>query len=215
MMKVACHPVATHRKLTCFLRPGTALLIILCILSSLATGYTPVTAQDTIASPALKTTTLPPKKHSAKKASIYSAVLPGLGQAYNHKYWKIPIIYAGFGAFAYFINQNYSEYQQFKEAYLWKISGDTIPIDNEYIYKYQTADQLKNGKNYYLRNFELTCILTGVWYVLNILDATVDAHLLDYDINEDLSVQLQPGIQGLNPSPWQPVAGVTMALRFK
>lgn len=214
-MKIACHPAAPHDMRSCFRRPGNAPIFILCILLLLSSGYTAVVAQDTITPPAPKEIPSIQKKHSPKKASIYSAVLPGLGQAYNRKYWKIPIIYAGFGAFAYFINQNYSEYQKFKEAYLWKISGDTIPIDNEYIYKYQTADQLKNGKNYYLRNFELTCILTGVWYILNILDATVDAHLLDYDINEDLSVHVQPGFSGQQMAPGQPVAGVTMALRFK
>lgn len=153
--------------------------------------------------------------HSPKKAAIFSAVLPGLGQAYNHKYWKIPIIYAGLGVLGYFIHQNYSEYQKFKEAYIWKIGNDTVPIDNDYIYKYETADQLKRGKDYYLRNFELTCILTGVWYVLNILDATVDAHLMDYEINEDLSLHIQPGISTQNLVLRQPVAGLTLTMRFR
>jgi hypothetical protein len=214
-MIIAWHPVAFHDMRTCFRRPGNATIFFLCLFLALSSGYTPLAAQDTITSPPPGKDMSTLKIHSPKRASIYSAVLPGLGQAYNHKYWKIPIIYAGFGAFAYFINQNYTEYQKFKEAYLWKVSGDTIPIDNEYIYKYQTADQLKNGKDYYLRNFELTCILTGVWYILNILDATVDAHLMDYDINEDLSVHLQPGFSGQQVAPGKPVAGITMALRFK
>lgn len=214
-MDIACHPAAFHDANTCFRRPGNTTVFILCALFALSCSGIPAIAQDTVTPPPPGKNLQQPKKHSPKKASIYSAVLPGLGQAYNRKYWKIPIIYAGFGAFAYFINQNYSEYQKFKEAYLWKVSGDTIPIDNEYIYKYQTADQLKNGKNYYLRNFELTCILTGVWYIVNILDATVDAHLLDYDINEDLSVHLQPGFSGRTASTGPPVAGVTLALRFK
>ncbi len=214
-MKIACHPAASHGTDLCFRRSGNATLFILCALIAFSCACFPATAQDTITSPPPGKDLPEPKHHSPKKASIYSAVLPGLGQAYNHKYWKIPIIYAGFGAFAYFINQNYSEYQKFKEAYLWKVSGDTIPIDNEYIYKYETADQLKNGKNYYLRNFELTCILTGAWYILNILDATVDAHLMDYDINEDLSVHIQPGFSGRTSAIGQPVAGVTLALRFK
>ena len=214
-MKIACHPAASHDTDSFFRRPGNATLFLLCTLIALFYAGLPAVAQDTVASPPAGKNLPVQKKHSPKKASIYSTVLPGLGQAYNHKYWKIPIIYAGFGAFAYFINQNYSEYQKFKEAYLWKVSGDTIPIDNEYIYKYQTADQLKNGKNFYLRNLELTCILTGVWYVINILDATVDAHLIDYDINEDLSVHLQPGFSGWTTAPGRPVAGVTLALRFK
>lgn len=213
-MEIAGHQHTSTEIRSCCLQ-GFARGVILWMVLLLSLSSVPMAAQDTVTSTVPKEEASPVKKHSAKKASIYSAVLPGLGQAYNHKYWKIPIVYAGFGAFAYFINQNYTEYQKFKEAYLWKISGDTIPIDNEYIYKYQTSDQLKNGKNYYLRNFELTCIFTGVWYILNILDATVDAYLMDYDINEDLSVHLQPGFTGQTPAPQQPIAGMTLTLRFK
>jgi hypothetical protein len=155
------------------------------------------------------------KVHSPKKAAVFSAVLPGLGQAYNHKYWKIPIVYVGFGAFGYFIHQNYTEYQKFKEAYIWKVSNDTVPINNEYIYKYESADQLKSGKDYYLRNFELTCILTGLWYILNILDATVDAYLMDYEINENLSLHIEPGIARQDLAARQPVMGFTLTLHFR
>ncbi|MCK5838333.1 MAG: hypothetical protein KAG99_00730, partial [Bacteroidales bacterium] len=67
-------------------------------------------------------------KHSPHKASIYSAVLPGLGQAYNKKYWKIPVIYAGFATFAYLISINTREYRVYKEAYIWKVNYDISPI---------------------------------------------------------------------------------------
>jgi len=155
------------------------------------------------------------KVHSAKKASIYSAVLPGLGQAYNKKYWKMPIIYVGFGVFAYMISTNSKEFKQFKEAYLWKVGNDSIPPpDNDYIYEYETADQLKRGMEYYLRNLELSWLLAGVWYLLNIVDATVDAHLMDYDINEDLSLRIDPGLINNKIYINQPVAGVTLTLNF-
>ncbi len=190
-------------------------LILFMVLSFCLTAAVSMAQEDTVSSPVPKTSKATTRPHSPRKASIYSAVLPGLGQAYNHKYWKIPIIYAGFGAFAYFLQTNYKEYDKFHEAYLWKVSGDTIPIDNEYIYKYETADQLKNGTDYYRRNFEVTCILTAVWYVVNILDATVDAHLMDYDINEDLSVQVQPGLSMPAMAVQQPLAGITMTLRFR
>ncbi|HNS17457.1 MAG TPA: DUF5683 domain-containing protein [Bacteroidales bacterium] len=205
------HPVTSSRssQTVCRLQIIFLLVLSFCLSSSLSL------AQDTLTAPLPGKETPLQKTHSPKKASIYSAVLPGLGQAYNHKYWKIPIIYAGFGAFAYFLHTNFNEYEKFHEAYLWKVKGDTIPIDNEYIYKYETADQLKNGTDYYRRNFELTCILTGVWYLLNILDATVDAHLMDYDINEDLSVHVQPGLARPTTAPRQPIAGITMTLRFK
>jgi hypothetical protein len=160
--------------------------------------------------------TLVKKTHSASKAAAFSAVLPGLGQAYNKKYWKIPIIYAGFGVFAYFINQNTKEYKKFKEAYLWKVSNDTVPIDNDYIYKYPTVDQLRSGKDYYLRNVELSWIFCSLWYILNILDASVDAHLMDFDISDDITLHVEPGMNNnYSLLGYQPVAGVTMTLKFR
>lgn len=157
-------------------------------------------------------------KHSPHKASLYSAVLPGLGQAYNKKYWKIPVIYAGFATFAYLITINTQEFKKYKEAYIWKVNYDISPIDsidNEYIYKYKTADQLKRGKDYYLRNVELTWIVTGIWYILNIVDAAVDAHLLDYNINEDLSLRIEPGFANANMICNKPIAGLTVRLKFR
>ncbi|MCK5839106.1 MAG: hypothetical protein KAG99_04615, partial [Bacteroidales bacterium] len=88
-------------------------------------------------------------------------------------------------------------------------------IDNEYIYKYQTADQLKRGKDYYLRNVELTWIVTGIWYILNIVDAAVDAHLLDYDINDNLTLKIEPGFCTGNMINNQPIAGLTVRLKFR
>ncbi|MCX6234379.1 MAG: DUF5683 domain-containing protein [Bacteroidetes bacterium] len=159
--------------------------------------------------------TLEQKSHSPRKATIFSSVLPGLGQAYNKKYWKIPIIYAGFGAFAYFISQNSFEYKKFKEAYIWKVSNDTTPIDNDYIYKYLTSEQLKAGKDYYLRNLELSWIFCGIWYILNILDAAVDAQLMDFDISEDISLHVEPGLKNNFFPGYQPVAGMTLTLNFR
>ncbi|MCD6112966.1 MAG: hypothetical protein J7J86_06825 [Bacteroidales bacterium] len=135
--------------------------------------------------------TLSTKIHSPKKATIYSAILPGLGQAYNKKYWKIPIIYAGFGTLIYFINTNSKEYHKFLDAYVYKLNKDTFPTNNEYVTRYELAD-LKTGKDYYRRNMELSYLLTGFWYVINIIDANVDANLFDYDISDDLSLKIEP-----------------------
>jgi hypothetical protein len=175
----------------------------------------PVMAQNKKNNQVLPQDTSLARVHSPRKASIYSAVLPGLGQAYNHKYWKIPIIYAGFGALAYFIGVNHSEYIKFKDAYIWNVSGDTTPPPNDYAVKYQSADQLKSGRDYYLRNFELSCILTGAWYILNILDASVDAHLINYDINDNLALKLEPALLNQAAYAQRPVAGITLTLKFR
>ena len=152
------------------------------------------------------------QKHSPHKATIYSAILPGLGQAYNKKYWKIPIIYGGLGALAYMTRENTLEYRKFLEAYRYVVSDETTPPDNDYIDRYN-EQQLLSGKNMFLRNVEVGYILGGVLYILNIIDATVDAHLFYFDISEDLSMKLEPSMLS-NPLAAKPVAGISLSFRF-
>jgi len=136
-----------------------------------------------------------PPKHSARKATFYSMALPGLGQAYNHKYWKIPVIYAGFGTLAYFIHTNNKRYVDFKEAYKWKAGDSTTvkPANNPYVDKYDQS-QLLEGQNYYRRNLEVSVMFTAVLYLLNVVDAAVDAHFFDYNISDDLTMRVDPFI---------------------
>jgi hypothetical protein len=158
----------------------------------------------------------PTKDHSPTKASIYSAVLPGLGQAYNKKYWKIPIIYAGFGVMIYFIVTNTQEYKLYKEAYVYTANNDSVPTDNPYVGKY-TLDQLEDGMNTYRKWRDISYIVTGLWYVLNVLDANVDAHLFTYDISDDLSLKWQPTVTlpPLQQFSSQPqTAGIRITLNF-
>ncbi len=153
--------------------------------------------------------------HSAKKATIYSAVLPGLGQAYNKKYWKIPIIYAGFGTLIYFINFNGKEYRKFRDAYNIVATGDSTNFENnEYVVKYNAnLTQLQEGRNYYRRNLELNYILTGLLYILNIVDASVDANLYDFDMGDDLSLRFDP-IRSQNIFLPEPSFGLTLRMKF-
>ncbi len=152
-------------------------------------------------------------KHSPRKATIYAMILPGLGQAYNKKYWKIPIVYAGFGALFYSISFNDKLYKDYRAAYLHSLINDgTEPPVNEYEELYET-DFLLQSKNFYRRNRDLSYILTSLWYLLQMVDATVDAHLLTWDVGEDLSLDFQPmfdpyGIKN------QPVSGIKFSLRF-
>jgi hypothetical protein len=128
---------------------------------------------------------------SPTRAAVYSAVLPGLGQIYNKKYWKLPIVYAGFGTFGYFIAANNKEYQKFQDAYDYE-NGNTDPENyNEYVDKY-TLEELQSGRDYYRRNRDLSIILTTFWYALTIVDAAVDAYLFDYDVTDDLSLKVKP-----------------------
>lgn len=131
------------------------------------------------------------RTQSPNRAALYSGVLPGLGQAYNKKYWKIPLIYAGFGVMGYFIVTNGKEYNKFNDAFKYKNGDTTSGYYNEYVKKY-TIDELRAGKDYYRRNRDLTIIVTSVWYILNIIDAAVDAYLFDYDVTDDLSLRVEP-----------------------
>lgn len=136
------------------------------------------------------------KEHSAKKAAILSTVLPGAGQVYNGKWWKVPIIYAGFGGVGYLAYSNYSDYKTFLTAYKIKtgnLDEGTTPTEHEtqLAANYQ-ASQLQSYKESYRRDFELYCIVMAAWYGLNIVDAIVDGHLYTYDIGDDLSLTIDP-----------------------
>jgi len=152
------------------------------------------------------------KEHSATKASIMSACLPGLGQIYNRKIWKVPIIYAGFGVMAYLIAFNTNYYLDFKCAYIENVGGAK---NGNYAYlanKY-TATELASTREYYRRNLEITCLITALWYVLNILDATVDAHLYTFNIDKSLSMKIEPTI--LTPVASKELGGgIKLSLHF-
>jgi hypothetical protein len=151
------------------------------------------------------------KPHSAHYATLYSLFLPGLGQAYNRKYWKIPIVYAGFAATGYFAFSNQSYYLKFREAYNYTLAGRQDPIDNEYVGRY-TLDQLKSQRDLYRRNMEFSFVLAGLVYILNVIDATVDAHLFNYDVSDDITLKLYPGMKPIEHMP--ATNGLTLSLNF-
>ena len=153
--------------------------------------------------------------HSPKKATVYSAILPGLGQAYNKKYWKIPIIYVGFGVIIYYIDWNNSWYSTFKNAYRDLSLADQTFNSSDYIAKYEklpflsrvnygnlgeiknTLESLTKYQDYYRRNRDLLIIGTAVFYAMNIIDASVDAHLFNFDISDDLTMNWKPAVATL------------------
>ena len=126
---------------------------------------------------------------SPRKAAILSATLPGLGQVYNKKYWKIPIIYAGLLTSVYYINDNNIEYKRYKDAYLRRL--DNNPDNDDFVGEYSSGDLLIL-KDFYRRNREVSILCFIGTYIINVLDASVDAHLFDYDISEDISFQITP-----------------------
>lgn len=124
--------------------------------------------------------------HPPRKAALYSAVLPGMGQIYNKKYWKLPLVYAGIGGLGYAAIWNSREYDYYFDLYKFM-------TDNGYQeWEGRTFREVEWYKNTHLRYKNLFIILTVGFYVLQIVDATVDAHLIDFDISENLSMRIDP-----------------------
>lgn len=131
---------------------------------------------------------------SPAKAAFYSAILPGLGQAYNKKYWKIPIVYGALGTGIYFYVNNNKEYNRYRDAYKRRLAGYT---DDEFYFDSSgnqlstprvSTDGLEDAQDFYSRNKEISLLVTIGIYALNIIDANVDAHLLQYNVDENLSL---------------------------
>lgn len=118
------------------------------------------------------------------KAAFFSAILPGLGQAYNKKYWKIPLVYGALGSSIYFYLDNNRKYNQYRDAYKSRLEGlitdDLAFLDN---------NRLIVGQKFYQRNRDLSALVTLAFYALNIIDANVDAALIQFNVDENLSVR--------------------------
>ena len=121
---------------------------------------------------------------SPSKAAFYSAVLPGLGQAYNKKFWKIPIVYAALGTGIYFYITNNNEYNDVRDAYKRRLAGFQ---DDRFLNTLPNNEQLLEAQKTLRRNKELSLLITFGIYALNIIDANVDAHLMQFNVNDDLS----------------------------
>lgn len=145
-------------------------------------------------------------EHSPQKATRLSAMCPGLGQIYNRKYWKVPVVYGTFATLGYFIGWNNLWFHRYKRAYFDLVNGNTtngyykvlvqrvnpsFDFSNPENISFLT-ERFQLGEEYYRRNRDLCLILSVVWYAFQIVDANVDAHLIDFDISDKLSFNFQP-----------------------
>jgi len=142
------------------------------------------------------------------KAAFYSAVLPGLGQVYNKRYWKVPLVYGAIGASIYTYDLNHKNYLRYRNAYKRRIAGYN---DDEFQNLISSTDRLVDGQEFYKRNRDRSMIFILGFYFLNILDANIDAHLKQYNVNSDLTVKPYFDVA---PVGAQPVAGMRVALTF-
>lgn len=160
------------------------------------------------------------RPHPPIVAAYRSAILPGWGQAYNKKMWKIPIIYGGLAVGGYFLYDNFTKMNSFTEAYVFFIDDDSDfvpdPVVTNLIKTGITEPKLLKGRDLYRNRFEISIFLTTALYLLNIIDATVDGHLFEFDQemmeNEDLSFRISPFIE---PTAQRETAyGLSLSLKF-
>jgi hypothetical protein len=146
--------------------------------------------------------------HSPKKATLLSLAVPGLGQAYNKKYWKIPLVYAIIGTPLYFALEEAKLYNEFKDAYVAEQLGETHKYTDVY-----NGTQLNALLQGHRQNRDLFVVLTVAAYAMNILDAAVDAHLYSFDVSDDLSASFKPSFQ-LDRISNTMIPSMTLSLKF-
>ncbi|MDD4191653.1 MAG: DUF5683 domain-containing protein [Mangrovibacterium sp.] len=163
------------------------------------------------------------KAHSPRKATIFSAVLPGLGQIYNRKYWKVPLVYIGFASLIYSIDWNNDYYVLYKQAYVDIVddnpnSNSFKELDIEGHWDFDNPSQvqqfttrLERAKESSRRYRDLCIVGAAAFYALNIIDATVDAHFFNFDIGDDLTMKWVPQpVYAMN----QPLMGFHCVISF-
>ncbi|MCX6333976.1 MAG: DUF5683 domain-containing protein [Bacteroidia bacterium] len=185
-------------------------------------------AQDTLAIPKQEKRLFKPEP---QRATMLAIALPGLGQIYNRKYWKIPVVYAGFAGIAYAANYNGSNYNTLLKAYqdltdafpetasYLKLKGlegvnpsDFDPVINPASYSWY-RDRISSRMDYFRKYRDLSYIGIALWYMVSILDANVDASLFNYDVSDDLDINLVPMKVPLEGQA-APGVGVTMRVTF-
>ncbi|TVR41581.1 MAG: hypothetical protein EA392_01450 [Cryomorphaceae bacterium] len=148
----------------------------------------------------------PERIHSPRKATIYSAVLPGLGQAYNRQYWKVPIVYAGVGVAVYFLQDNIKQANFYRQSYLNATDGDPSTVNTSGYSPPQLRELVIQHQKW--RDYSYLGLVAV--YLLNIVDAQVYGHLFTFDVSDELSLRIAPSVL---PTA-QPMAGLTFCLKL-
>jgi hypothetical protein len=151
------------------------------------------------------------KRYSPRKALLYAAILPGLGQAYNKKYWKLPLVYGGFYFIGYYVNEYNNLYTEYK-GYLFDNLEAGLGENGQHPELGFTTTQIRTAVDKTRRERDLMIILMGGMYLLQMVDAHVDAHLKEFDVNPNLQVSIEPSLQ---QDAWTGrTTGVSLVFRF-
>lgn len=154
----------------------------------------------------------PAKAFNPRIATYRSAILPGWGQVTNKKYWKIPVVYAALGTTTYIFFRNVKQFNEAKAAYTNAIDGDQTndwQIPQPYFSVRDQPERIKTFRNQVRQNIDYTVLFFILFWGLNVVDATVDAHLQTFDVSDDLSLQFRPGY-----SPLANTTGISLVLNI-
>ena len=153
------------------------------------------------------------KAYNPRIAMFRSAVIPGWGQATNKKYWKIPIVYAALGITTYVFFRNVNQYNDAKRSYLNAIDGDTsndYQIPQPYYTIKDQPERIKTFRNQVRQNVDYSVLFFLILWGLNIVDATVDAHLKAFDVSPNITMKIVPGVNYMTNS-----AGLSLVFNVK
>ncbi len=151
------------------------------------------------------------QRSNAGKAALRSAVIPGWGQAYNKKYWKIPIVYGALAVPVVTFTYNLKWYNKTRYAYTVKYTRDTANYDNIDPELQPLSDEsLRIYRDDFRRNMDYSIIAFLIIWGVNVADAAVDAHLKDFNVSEDLSLKIHPGHSQMSNT-----TGISIILAFR
>ncbi len=156
-------------------------------------------------------TTATVKKYNPKLAALRSAIIPGWGQAYNRRYWKIPIIYGALGTTAGVFFYNIQTYKALRRAVV--LRSDTIPSNDMNVdprFVTLSTEAIRTYRNAFRQNIDYSVLFFLVFWGLNVVDATVDAHLRGFDVSPNITMKIVPGVNYLANS-----AGISLLFNFK
>ena len=151
------------------------------------------------------------------KAAFYSAILPGLGQIYNKRYWKAPIVWGAMGTGIYVYSYNNTEYRRARNAFKRRLAGfeddEFFDLNGDGVGPDVSSEALQSAQENTQRDRDLALVITIALYALNIIDANVDSHLKQYNVSDDLAVDFNPVID-INPFTNDLNYGMAMVIKF-
>lgn len=186
-------------------------LYIACCLLCTATVVVSQEPDTSIARPSRLTNFI--GTYPTPRTAALCGIIPGGGQAYNRKWWKIPIVYGAIGGVGYWAITTRQQYNALRDNYRWLVDGDISTNPTEAPYKNMNATQMKGYRDVFRSNSEKRFLWLGVTYLLSVTDAFVDAHLASFDVSDDLSFRLVPDIQSV-PTGIGPSFGIGLRVGF-